>query len=970
MRKVWFIFIFLFFFACERKGDFVHVDFKLDGAGGVPTYVSSITVDVRWENATSPIIAVIPLDKLETQISVPPGKKRVFTAYASVDDGTPVLTGRTVKDILPDTSNEVFINMGFIEYSGFVHDPLGDSNFCDINGVFIKRIGDFVRISIWVAPDTNLSEETFFYVFLDLDQNSLTYIGDLKSEIGPDAGVIIYPSGWTSAYVFNDWDYEYGGPLYYSSSFPAFVTGNKISVDIPILAFGIEDGLMDFTASSNSFGIGKLDTTGVGRMPEGSTEPANPFYSYANGKISVIAGSTLGDGGDAISAPLGDNIYSMVITGNELIYHGNAYGKGFLRKIDLSTGKIYNLAGIVTDDPQSFIEAEFPVQVTIPYPRSGPYFEGIDKYQNFIYFTDREECTIKRVDLNAKKLEVVAGVPGMCSYNGDGLPATSIYLNSPSDLFVDQSNGDVYFSDTGNNIVRRIRGGYVETIAGMYPSSCSPVVEASYSGPSTNACLSGPLGIFPDGSGGFYVADSGNYIFRWVQFVGPFWDISTVAGDGNYGDPIIGDSPVYSHFVGPTDIFLWQGYLFFVDGGGYIYYDNGGYLNAFSPPDYFPLAYPSSSFLYVLRDTSIYYMTSPVPEMNQVVRVAGPPFPYSLHGGDDGDALGSSLEDPTGLGVYNGEVYFLERSIHTLYKISSGRLLRVAGNGQSQSICISSAQISPDLSIFSYPQDLAIGSDGKIFVADGDCTVKVVDFSKNEIRRLAGNCTCDLPNDGGFAPESPLLPLTHIEVGGDGSVYVSMENHYPNSYYLIYTIDPSGTIHHIGGSSSGVNVWTYTGPTDAKNVNFGYIYFISIDRNNSYLYVGGDNAVWRIDLKTKVAEIFMGEQVASGGIIKGSPPSYKSALYIYGLSDILPLGNDFFIGASYSDVFGFNRWTSFRIAGYPHKSGFKRMNGRAIDSLIYSPVKVDYDGKDIYVLLMDYSYGSPGGRILKISPVQ
>jgi hypothetical protein len=964
MRKVSFIFIFLFFFACERKGDFVHVDFKLDGAGGVPTYVSSITVDVRWENATSPIIAVIPLDKLETQISVPPGKKRVFTAYASVDDGTPVLTGRTVKDILPDTSNEVFINMGFIEYSGFVHDPLGDSDFCDINGVFIKRIGDFVRISIWVAPDTNLSEETFFYVFLDLDQNPLTYIGDLKFEIGPDAGVIIYPSGWTSAYVFNDWDYEYGGPLYYSSSFPAFVTGNKISVDIPISAFGIEDGLMDFTASSNSFSIGKLDTTGVGRMPKGSTEPANPFYSYANGKISVIAGSTLGDGGDAISAPLGDNIYSMVIAGNELIYHGSAYGKGFLRKIDLSTGKIYNLAGIVTDDPQSFIEAEFPVQVTIPYPQSATYFEGIDKYQNFIYFTDREECTIKRVDLNAKKLEVVAGVPGMCSYTPDGL-ATSVYLNQPSDLFVDQSNGDVYFSDTGNNIVRRIRNGYVETIAGKYPSSCSSVEQASYSGPSTNACLSGPLGIFPDGSGGFYVADSGNYIFRWVDYSGT---ISTVAGDGNYGDPIIGGPPVYSHFVRPTDVFLWQGYLFFVDGGGYIYYDNGGYLNAFSPPATFPLAYPSSISLYVLQDTSIYYTSSITAP--SFTKVAGSPFSRSLHGGDGGDALHTSLEDPAGLGVYNGEVYFLERNLSSLYKISSGRLLRVAGNGQSQSGCISSTQISPDRSIFYYPQDLAIGSDGKIFVADGDCTVKVVDFSKNGIKIIAGDCyQCYSPIDGSSASSSPLLPLTHIEVGGDGSVYISMIGvEGTNFYSLIYSIDPSGIIHHIGGSSSGVDVLTYTGPTDAKKVNFGYIYFISIDRNNSYLYVGGDNAVWRIDLKTKVAEIFMGEQVASGDIIKGSPPSYKSALYMYGLSDILSLGNDLFIGASYFDVFGFNRWIKFRIAGYPYKSGFKGMNGRAIDSLIYSPVKVDYDGKDIYVLLN--SYGFPGGRILKISPVQ
>ena len=975
MKRISFIFLFFLIFACERNENFVRVDFKLDATGGVPTYVSSITVDVRWDTAQSPITAVIPVDKLETEISLPAGEKRVFTAYASVDDGTPVLSGKTVQDVLPGITNNVTIYMGFIEYSGFVHDPLGDSPYCDINGVLVKRIDDFVRISIWVAPDTNFTEDKFFYIFLDLDQNPSTYIGDMRFEIGPDAGVIIYPSGWTSAYVFNEWSYEYGEPLYYPSAFPAFVTGNKISVDIPLSAFGNEDGFMDFTASSNSFNTGTLDSTGIGRMPMGSTEPANPFYGYANGKISVIAGSTLGDGGDAISAPLGDYIYSMVITGNELIYHGSVYGRGFLRKIDLSTGKIYNLAGILTNDPQSFAEAEFPVQVTIPAPQSFSYMGGIDKYQNYIYFTDPVECTIKRLDLNTKKLEVIAGVAGQCGYNGDR-SATSAHLNSPSDLFVDKSSGDVYFSDTGNNIVRRIRGGNVETVAGYqweYPSPCSSVDEASYSGPANGACLSSPLGLFPDGSGRFYIADSGNYIFRQVDLNSN--SISTVAGDGYYGDPITGVSPLSSHFVGPTDVFLWQGYLFFVDGGGDIYYDNSGYLTKFSSA-YFPLSYPSSCSLYVLSEGSIYYVsdiTSPT-----LTKIAGPPFPYSLHGGDEKDALYSSLEDPVGLGVYNGEVYFLERKAHSLYKIpAEGQLQRIAGNGENY-WCISYMPLThaPNEAVFDSPQDLAIGPDGKIFIADGNCTVKVVDFSRNEIRRLAGtdNCECAQPLENKSATSSPLLPLTHIEVGEDGSVYVSMdsmEEYSTNFYSLIYSIDPSGIIHHIGGSPAGVDAFTYTGPTDARNVNFGYIYLMSIDRRNSYLYVGGDYAIWRIDLTTNMAEIFIGEEyMGGGGTIEGSPPSHKSALSIYGLLDIFPLGNDLFIGSSYSDLFGFNRYIQFRIAGHPYKSGFKGMNGRAIDSLIYYPTEIDYDGKDVYLLLSGYYYGFPGGRILKISPVQ
>lgn len=946
MRRI--AFILLLIFACDRKGEFVRIDFKLDSSGGVPVYVSSITVSVRWDGVSESITAIVPVETLEAKISVPAGEKREFTAFASVDDGTPVLFGKTIQDVLPDLSNDVNIYMGLIELNGFIHDPLGDSGYCDINGVLVKRVDDVMRMNIWLSPKTPPGEGIFFYIFLDLDQNQSTFMRNFPTgEIGPDAGVIIYAGEYAGGYVFNEWDKDIGMPsLYYFSHFPAYITGNKISIDVPVLAFGKEDGFMDFTVTGESEKIGRLDSTGVGRMREGSPEPANPFLTYSKGIISLIAGSTLGDGGPAINAPLAEYVNEMTVSGNEIIINGAMEEKGFLRKIDLSTGKIYNLAGIITDNPQDFIEAEFPIQVTIPITR-GIALDGGD-----IIFSDPYECTIKRLSLSTETLTTVAGVPGQCEYNGDG-PASSVPLNSPSELFV--LNGEIYFSDTGNNLVRKVTSdGNVQTIAGYHPSSCDSIYEATYVGPATEACLSSPSGISPDGLGGFYIADTGNYIVRDVDYTGT---ITTVAGNGNYGQPITGHIPLYSPFHGPEDVFLWSGFLFILDNGHLFYYDYDGYLSDITTPTISAI-FPSD-YLYFSSDEGFLYsiedIYNPTP-----IKLAGPSFPYSLHGGDGEDALYSSLEDPVGLDVYNGDVYFLERNVSSLYKISSStrKLERIAGNGISK-ICSPRVPISsaPDTPVFSFPKDIAIGSDGKIYVADGDCTVKVVDFSKNEIRIFAGNCECGLPLDGANATSSPLGELFYIETGSDGSVYLSMmEIEY--LYSIILSIDPKGIIHRIGGNPDGITFSDYTAPTPATNVNFGFISFMSIDKELPYLYIVSDGgALWRINLTNNVAELLTSE--GEQGI--------KGALQIPSLSCAIPFENDFFIGCTYDGrIMGFNRYTGFRIAGY--KPGFKGMGKTALDSLIYEPIDIDLDGGEIYILLGN-PYGI-GGRILKISPLQ
>ena len=123
---------------------------------------------------------------------------------------------------------------------------------------------------------------------------------------------------------------------------------------------------------------------------------------------------------------------------------------------------------------------------------------------------------------------------GMPGYSGDGGPASQAQLNMPEGLRVfapGTSQEAVYFSDTGNNSVRRIRsvgGTYeIDTVAG----SGRPGYSGDR-GQAIRATLNFPLGLAFDSAGNLYISDHLNTVVRQVT---PGGVISTVAGNGVYG---------------------------------------------------------------------------------------------------------------------------------------------------------------------------------------------------------------------------------------------------------------------------------------------------------------------------------------------------------------------------------------------------------------------------------------------------
>ena len=115
------------------------------------------------------------------------------------------------------------------------------------------------------------------------------------------------------------------------------------------------------------------------------------------------------------------------------------------------------------------------------------------------------------------------GTPG---YNGEGIAATSAQVSGPWGICVSNS-GDIYFSEWGNQRIRKISGGIITTIAGDGTGAFLGEGTAA-----TAAEIHNPQGVAVDAAGNVYRADAVN---ERVRKVSPSGIITTIAGIGTLG---------------------------------------------------------------------------------------------------------------------------------------------------------------------------------------------------------------------------------------------------------------------------------------------------------------------------------------------------------------------------------------------------------------------------------------------------
>jgi len=121
------------------------------------------------------------------------------------------------------------------------------------------------------------------------------------------------------------------------------------------------------------------------------------------------------------------------------------------------------------------------------------------------YVADRLNHRIRRVTVATGIITTVAG-NGSDNFGGDGGPATSADLSSPTGVAVD-TLGNVDFTDQGNVRVRKVAAGtgIISTVAGN-----SSIGFSGDGGAATSASLSSPFGISVGSNGRVYFVERGN----------------------------------------------------------------------------------------------------------------------------------------------------------------------------------------------------------------------------------------------------------------------------------------------------------------------------------------------------------------------------------------------------------------------------------------------------------------------------
>jgi sugar lactone lactonase YvrE len=166
------------------------------------------------------------------------------------------------------------------------------------------------------------------------------------------------------------------------------------------------------------------------------------------------------------------------------------------------------------------------------------------------------------------------------------------------------------------------------------------------------------------------------------------------------------------------------------------------------------------------------------------------------YSGDGGPAASAQLNGPRDVEVgADGSLYIADTDNHCVRKVTpAGVIVTLAGTGASgysgDGGLASRAQLA-------WPQDVAVGSDGNLYIADtGNHCIRKVTLD-GVILTVAGTGVCGYGGDGGPAIRAQLARPRGVFVGADGCVTLSdTENH------RVRRVTPDGTILTVVGNGT------------------------------------------------------------------------------------------------------------------------------------------------------------------------
>lgn len=392
---------------------------------------------------------------------------------------------------------------------------------------------------------------------------------------------------------------------------------------------------------------------------------------------------------------------------------------------------------------------------------SGPEAVAIDSSGN-IFIADTGNFVIREVVATSGTIQTVAG-NGKEGYSGDGGPATAAELDDPYGVFVDGS-GNIFVADTDNSIVREVSNGTINTVAGTAGS----FGYAGDSGPATAAQLDEPEGVFVDGSGNVFIADTFNSVIREVTA----GTIQAVAGSNyawngtcNYsGD---GGPAMTAQLCLPSGVF--------VDGSGDIFI--------------------SDTENFIIREVS----------GGTINTVAGTPGTAG-YSGDSGPATSAELNYPSTMAVDgSGNIFIADTDNYVIREVSAGNIATSAGNG---TLAYSGDGGLASNAALNFPGETFVDSQDDVFIADSDSSViREVVAATGNIQTVAGDGVSGYSGDGAAATAAELNFPSGVFVDGSGDIFIAdTENSVIREVVAatgdIQTVAGDGTAGYLGDGSA------------------------------------------------------------------------------------------------------------------------------------------------------------------------
>jgi sugar lactone lactonase YvrE len=256
---------------------------------------------------------------------------------------------------------------------------------------------------------------------------------------------------------------------------------------------------------------------------------------HATGSLTIMAGfaeangADTGDGGPAFSASLSAPV-GLALDANQNLFIMTG---GLIRRVDRSTNVITTIAGSGGGCPaQTDSMGDGCPAINATFQSQGIAFDSSGN----LFLADTLNERVRRIDATTSIVTTVAGggsgCVGQTDSLGDGCPATSATLASPTAVAVD-ATGNLWVTDPNNNRVRKVASStqVITTFAGG-GAGCSGQTDPYGDGcPATSASFNSPLGVAVDGAGNVLVADYYNQRIRRIDAVSNI--ITTVAGGGN-----------------------------------------------------------------------------------------------------------------------------------------------------------------------------------------------------------------------------------------------------------------------------------------------------------------------------------------------------------------------------------------------------------------------------------------------------